>query len=169
MNRASAFVSRMLGVVTRRRADAELRVEIQAHLDLLTEEYVRQGLSPEDARPAARREFGGVEQIRQVCRDQRGLRVVDTLAQDLRQGVRLLGRNRAFSAVAVLTLALGIGATVLVFSYVTAVLMAAAPVVDMDQLAGVWSDNRSQGEPKAVGLFRPARPEPGARSCDRTA
>jgi putative ABC transport system permease protein len=150
MNAVRVFMARLLALFCRRRAEADLEAEIDAHLELLADEHVRRGLQPEEARAAARRAFGGVEQIREAWQDQRRLRILETLAQDLRYGLRLVRRDPAFSIVAVLTLGLGIAATGVVFSFVSAVLSASAPVSDMDRLAAIWSHNRAQGEPQAV-------------------
>ena len=78
-----------------RRSDAELDEDFQAHLELLAEDYVRRGLSPKDARAAARRDFGGVEQMKETYRDQRGLPFLEGVLQDLRYAARTLGRSRA--------------------------------------------------------------------------
>ena len=105
------FFSRVLDVILRRSRDERLADEVQSHLDLLTDEYVSQGLSLAEARLAARKSFGGVEQMKAVYRDQRGLRIVDELTQDVRYAARLIARDRWFTAATVLALSLGIGAS----------------------------------------------------------
>src|SRR5215831_19603760 len=108
-------IRRFLGMFTHRRTDAVLDEEIRAHLDLLAEESVRRGMTPEEARAAARRAFGGVDQVKEVYRDQRSWPWLDAVTHDTRYAVRSLLRDPLFCAVAVLTLALGIGATTAIF------------------------------------------------------
>src|SRR5438477_9201957 len=128
------ILSRILDTFSRRARDVSLTDEIQAHLDLLTDEHLRAGLSIEEARAAARREFGGVGRIKEMYREQRGLAFIDTLAQDLRYAARMLRKNLTFTMVAVAMLALGIGATSAVFAQINAVFWKPLPVRNLDQL-----------------------------------
>jgi len=105
-----------------RRMDAELIEEVRLHLELLAEEHQHRGLSPEAARLAALRDFGGVSQTVERYRDHRGLPFLDTLAQDLRYAFRMYRRAPGFSAVVVIVLALGIGANSAMFTLVNALL-----------------------------------------------
>ncbi|HWA85239.1 MAG TPA: ABC transporter permease [Opitutus sp.] len=108
--------SRFRALFRRAAAEAELRREIDLHLELEARRHEHAGLSPTEARAAALREFGGVEQAREACRDAWGVRWLDGLRHDFRQAARGLLRARGFSTVIVLTLALGIGAAAAIFS-----------------------------------------------------
>jgi len=130
-------IRRFLGMFRHRRTDAVLDEEIRAHLDLLAEESVRRGMTPEEARAAARRAFGGVDQVKEVYRDQRGWPWLDAMTHDTRYAVRSLRRDPLFCAVAVLTLALGIGATTAIFGGVKAVLLEPLPYVDADRVTEI--------------------------------
>ena len=126
--------SRVRGWLQQRHRDAELGDEIQAHLDLLTDEFVCRGLSQDEARAAARREFGGVEHMKDSYRDQRGFPFVDSLLQDLRYATRTLRRSPGLASTAIASLALGIGATTAVFSVLNAVMLRPLPVSQPDRL-----------------------------------
>lgn len=125
-------------------SDADLRDQINAHLDEATEEFEAQGLSPADARRAARRSFGSVVQAEETSRDIRG-RWMQDLAKDLRYGLRSLRRNPAFTAVAFVSLAIGLGANTAIFSIVNAVLLRPRPVANPDQFVEIYIGHR--GEP----------------------
>jgi predicted permease len=116
------FFSRLRGLFARTRRDDELDSELQVHLEALTEENVRRGMSPQDARYAARREFGGLEQMKESYREQRGLPFLETLAQDVRYGLRMCAKTPALSAVIVVILAVGIGCGTALYSLIDACL-----------------------------------------------
>ena len=138
MNRLRVFASRMVGFLWRRHTEENLDSELQAHLDALTEENIRRGMMPEEARHAARREFGGIEQTKQDYRDLRGLPALELFFQDLRYAFRTLRKNPGFAAVAVLTLALGIGANTAIFSIVNAVLLRSLPFPHSNRIVGLY-------------------------------
>ncbi|MBO0725621.1 MAG: ABC transporter permease [Blastocatellia bacterium] len=128
------MAARLRGLFGDRRADRELSDEIESHLRLLTERYVRQGMSEDEAARAARRQFGNVTLLKEVDREMRRIRLIDTLVQDLRFGARMLLKHRGFTAVAVLSLSLGVGANTAVFSLADAFLWRALPGVSNDRL-----------------------------------
>src|SRR5262245_13000651 len=130
------FIVRRL--VHRRRAERELDEEIRAHLEMEVERNVAKGMSPEDARLAARRSFGSVAIANEDSRAMWGLASLEVFWQDLRYGARMLLKRKGFTAVATLTLALGIGANTAVFSVINAVLIRLLPFADSDQLVMIW-------------------------------
>ncbi len=145
MNRLVALISRISALFRRKQLDHDLESELCTHLDLLRDDYLKQGLSPENARHAAARAFGGVEQVKEEYREQRGLPMLETLAEDVRYGFRQLRRNPGFTLVAILTLALGIGANTAIFSAVYAVLLKPLPFRNAGQLVRVFEANDRAG------------------------
>ena len=130
--------------------DDELRREIESHLDAEAEDYVADGMSAEQAREAARRRFGNVTRTEEEVRAIRTRIWFADLRQDVRHAGRMLRKNRAFTAIAVLTLALGIGANTAIFSLVHAVAIRPLPFPDPDRLVVIWEDFRGRGGPATV-------------------
>ncbi|MBO0862796.1 MAG: hypothetical protein J2P21_30725, partial [Chloracidobacterium sp.] len=129
-----ALAAKLRGLFGDRRANREFDDEIETHLRLLAERYVRQGMTEEEALWAARRQFGNVTLLKETNHEMRGIGIIDSFFQDLLYGLRTLRRNPAGAFVAILTLALGIGANTAIFSVVNAVLLRSLPYRDPDRL-----------------------------------
>src|SRR5262244_3923726 len=134
MNSLRILMAKLRGLFLKRRLEQEMQDEINAHLEMQIEDNLRQGMSPEEARYLALRKFGGVEQMKETHRDRRSLASVETLLRDLKYGFRMLRRSPGVTAVAVLSLALGIGANTALFSVVDAVLLKTLPVEAPERL-----------------------------------
>jgi putative ABC transport system permease protein len=133
----------------RRQMEAELDDEVRSYLEMLTERNISQGLAPSEARRQALLELGGVEQVKESVRDVRMGAALDSVVADLRQAWRMLRKNPGFATIAVLTLALGIGANTAIFTVVHAVLLGSLPYDHSGQLAIVWSSFQKMGASRA--------------------
>jgi putative ABC transport system permease protein len=136
-----SFFARLAALFTRRRRDRELADELESHLQMHIDDNLRRGMTPEEARRQARIALGGVEQTKEIYRERRGLPMIETLLQDLRYALRVLARNLGFTAVAVFTLALSIGATTAIFSVVYGVLLRPLPYRDSNRIMAVFEIN----------------------------
>ncbi len=149
-----ALLSRIRGTFRRRRLDDEFDREIQDHLDMLAQQFMRHGMEPAEACYAARRQFGGVTQMKEELRDRRALPPLDVLAQDVRHAFRHLRKAKWFTASAALTLALGIGAGATVFAVFDTVVLRPLPFADPGRLMAFRPIDR-RGTPHPTILSYP--------------
>ena len=138
-SRLRVLASRIRGFFARHRLDEDFQRELASHLDMLTEENIRRGLPPGEARRQAHLRLGGATQLRERQHDLRGLPWLETPLQDVRFGLRMLRKNPGFTAVVVLTLALGIGANTAIFSVIDGALLNPVPFPEPERLVNIYA------------------------------
>ncbi len=138
MRALRAWLLRLWAMFRREPGDTELGEELESHLQMHVADSVRAGMSKDEARRQALIKLGGLEATKEMYRERRGLPLLDTLMQDLRYGVRVLGKSRAFTLVAVATLALGIGVNTAIFTAFDALVLRPRPVKDPERLVSVF-------------------------------
>ena len=141
----SSLLRRWRALIHRNEAENELDEELQFHLERDIEQNVRSGMTPQDARYAALKSFGGVDQSKEECRDARGVRLFENILRDVSYSLRVLLKSYAFTLVVVLTLALGIGANTAIFSFANGILLRPLPYPQSDRLAVVEETSLKRG------------------------
>jgi predicted permease len=146
-----AFLHRLASLFRRRHLEADLDAELRSHLEMAVEGNLCQGMSPEQAHRQALLDLGGIEQTKEMYREQRGLPMIETTLQDLRFGFRILRRSPGFSVLAILCLTLGIGANAAVFSWVEGILFRPYPAVShQEQLLALTGTARAESGPTDI-------------------
>src|SRR6185295_6932531 len=133
--------------------DDELDEEMRFHLERDIDQNIRSGMNPEDARYAALRSFGGVDQSKEECRSARGVGLVENIVRDVTYSVRVLLKSYAFTIVVILTLALGIGANTAIFSFANGILLRPLPYPQSDRLAVLDESAPKQGLPSMTVAY----------------
>src|SRR5262245_12163112 len=137
----SKLITRLRALLRKSEMERELDEELRYHIEQQTEQNIRLGMNPDEARNAARKSFGGVEQAKEQSRDARGVRLLEEIWQDLRYGARMLMKQPGFTLIAVVMLALGIGANTAIFSVVNAVIINPLPYPGGDRLMTIYASH----------------------------
>jgi len=145
------FLNRLAALFRRRRLEDDLTAELRSHLEIAIDRNLGRGMSAEEARREALLDLGGIEQTKEIYRDQRGLPMIETALQDLRFGLRMLRRNPGFSVLAILCLTLGIGANAAVFSWIEGILFRPYPAVThQERLLALAGTARGESGPTGI-------------------
>ncbi|PYS46750.1 MAG: hypothetical protein DMF68_18150 [Acidobacteria bacterium] len=139
--------ARLRGLLRKKTVEREMEEELRFHVRMRAEENARHGMTPEEAERAALRSFGRWARVKEACRDVKGGGALETLWQDLKFGARTLRKHTGFTAVAVLTLALGIGANTAIFSVIQSVLLRPLPFPEQERLVVAWKKDMTSGNP----------------------
>lgn len=140
MDQLRTLAHRCAALFGTRKRDRDLDEELRSHIDLATEENLRRGMSPQQARTAAMRSFGGLTQTRETYRQQRGIPMLEQLNRDIRFGFRQLLRSPGFAITAILTLALGVGANTAIFTLIDSIVLRPLPYPDQNKLVSISAD-----------------------------
>lgn len=159
------IANRFLGSFTGQRRDNDLAEELESHIRLLADEYIRRGLAPAEADRRARLQFGSLESAKESYRDQRGLPVLDAMAQDLRYALRWIRNNPGFAGIAILSLAIGIGANTAIFSLVNTALLQPLAYQDPDRVFAVREIVFNARGQSSVTPINPVHAREWARQC----